>query len=235
MLLAGPVYADNTELEVYRTEIADPGENNIDVAANLMRSPKHDDGHGATQFQLVTEYSYGLNDNWEIGMKLPIYALGGTWHSEGLLSEIKYMASHEATGWYLGAEFEAGYETRPGENEQWTVEAVPVVGWRDGKWDFTLNPGVTIASGGDQAGRLLFEPAAKVSYQVAPKGALGVEYFSEAGPISKILPANRRNELAFLTLDTKVGKSIVNIGVGHGVNSASPGMALKTVIDIEFD
>jgi hypothetical protein len=200
-----------------------------------MQSPKHDDGHGASIFQGIAELSYGLDDDWEIGLKLPVYALSGAWHTEGLLTEIKYVAPHDKTGWYAGAEIEAGYEMMAGENEHWTIEAVPIIGWRSALWDFTLNPGLTIASGGEQRGKVLFEPAAKISCQVAAKNALGIEYFSEAGPVSKILPAGRRNELAFLTLDTKVGKSIVNVGVGHGVNSASPGWAVKTVIDLEFD
>lgn len=235
MLLAGSARADNMELEVYRGEIADEGEINLDFAANLMQSPKHDDGHGVTVFQGITELSYGLDDNWEIGLKLPVYALGGAWHMEGLLTEIKYVAPHEKSGWYAGAEIEAGYETMPGENEQWTIEAVPIVGWRNALWDFSFNPGVTIASGGDLRGKLLFEPAAKLALQVAGKSAVGVEYFSEAGPVSRMPPAGRRNELAFLTLDTRAGKSTVNVGIGHGLNSASPGLALKTLIDLEFD
>ncbi|HEX7645024.1 MAG TPA: hypothetical protein VF472_22710 [Burkholderiaceae bacterium] len=235
LLLAGPVYADNTELEVYRGEIADEGEANVDIAANLMQSPRHDDGHGASVFQGVAELSYGLDGDWEIGLKLPVYAFGGAWHAEGMLTEIKYVASHDKSGWYAGAEIEAGYETVAGENEHWTIEAVPIIGWRDGRWDFTINPGVTLASGGDLRGKVLFEPAAKISYQVAPKSALGVEYFSEAGPVSKMLPASRRNELAFLALDAKAGKSTINLGVGHGVNAASPGWALKTTLDLEFD
>lgn len=235
LLFAGQAKADNMELEVYRGEIADEGELNLDVAANLMQSPKHDDGHGASIFQGVTELSYGLDDDWEIGLKLPVYALGGAWHTEGLLTEIKYVMPHEKTGWYAGVEIEAGYETMPGENEQWTIEAVPIVGWRGARWDVTVNPGVTVASGGEQRGKVLFEPAGKISYSVTQKSALGIEYFSEAGPISRVLPAGRRNELAFLALDTKVGKSMINVGVGHGVNSASPGLAVKTVIDLEFD
>lgn len=223
------------ELEVYRGEIADEGEINVDLAANLLQSPKHDDAHGASIFQGIAELSYGLNEDWEIGLKLPVYASNGAWRTEGVLAEFKYVVPQGKTGWYAGSEIEAGYETMAGENERWTIEAVPIVGWRDVHWDFTVNPGVTLASGGDQRGKVLFEPAAKLTYLVAPNNALGIEYFSEAGPVSRILPANRRNELAFVTLDTKVGKSAINLGVGHGMNAASPGWALKTVIDLEFD
>lgn len=235
LLAAGPVYADNMELEVYRGEIADEGESNVDFAANVMKSPQHGDWHGASLFQAVGEYSYGLDDSWEIGVKLPLYALNGSWNTEGVLSEIKYVAPHDMGGLYWGAEIEAGYERMAGENEQWTIEAVPIFGWRNTQWDVAFNPGVDIASGGDARGKLLFEPAAKVAYRVTGKSALGLEYFSEAGPVSHVLPGSQRNELAFVTLDTKVGKSAINVGVGHGANAASPGVALKTVIDIEFD
>ncbi len=235
LLPALRAHADNTELDVYRGEIADEGESNIDFAANIAKTSRHSDGRGASVFQAVTEYSYGLDDSWEVGLKLPVYAMGGAWKAGGLLSEIKYVAPHEKYGWYWGAEFEIGYESIVGEDEQWTLETVPIIGWRNRFWDISLNPGVTITSGGEQRGTVIFEPAGKIAYATGDKCAVGIEYFSEAGPIGHLLPARERNDLLFLTLDTRIGKSAVNIGLGHGVGAASPGLALKTVIDLEFD
>lgn len=230
-----PARADDIELEVFRDQIADEGESNFDFAANALQTPRHDDDARKTAFQAIGEYEYGLNDNWQIGLKLPLSYLSGTWKADGLLGEVKYVASHAKTGWYFGAEIEAGYESSLLETQQWNIEAVPVIGFRTDAWDLTLNPGVSIASVGEQRGTIVFEPSAKISYEIAKKTALGIEYFSEAGPLRGIYPANERSELAFLTLDTKIGKSVVNVGIGHGTNNASPGFALKTVLDIEFD
>ncbi|HXA48220.1 MAG TPA: hypothetical protein VNW52_11370, partial [Burkholderiaceae bacterium] len=102
-------------------------------------------------------------------------------------------------------------------------------------WELTLDPGMSITSGGDGHGVAAFEPSAKASYLIARETAIGIEYFSEAGPLRAMLPGRERNELAFLAVDTKIGKSIINLGLGHGVNSYSPGFALKVVMDLEFD
>jgi hypothetical protein len=230
-----PAKADSTELEVYRDDIAEKGESNFDFSANAVRTARQSDFDGGTVFQAVGEFAYGLDDEWQIGLKLPLSYLAGTWKADGLLSEIKYVAPHDKTGWYFGAEFEIGYESSITEVQKWTIEAVPVIGLRSGKWDFTLNPGLSVASGGEQRGVIAFEPSAKVSYQVAGATALGLEYFSEAGPLRSMYPGRARNELAFLTVDTKVGKSIINFGIGRGTNGTSPGLAIKAVLDLEFD
>lgn len=229
--------ADGTELEIYRDDIADKGESNFDFAVNAVRWPRKDDddARGGTVFQAVGEYSYGVSDIWQVGVKLPVSYLDGSWRADGLLSEIKFVMPHEKTGWYWGAEFEIGYESTPTEKQQWAIEATPLVGTHLGNWEFILNPGLSISSGGDQRGTVLFEPGAKVAYQIVQYGALGVEYFSEAGPIRSTLPGRERNELAFLTFDARIDKNIINFGIGHGLNGNSPGWAVKAVADLEFD
>lgn len=227
--------ADTTELEVYRSEIADAGEVNVDFAANAMRAPRHGDARGQTISQAIGELSYGLNESWEIGLKVPLAYSDGAWLAKSLLAEFKYVAPHEKSGWYWGAEIEAGYLSTFDERLQWSTEITPVVGYRVDRWEIALNPGISIASGGDQRGAVVFEPSGKVAYTIAPATAIGVEYFSEAGRLGATLPGRERSELAFLALDTKIGKSTLNLGVGHGVNSYSPGLALKAVVDLEFD
>jgi hypothetical protein len=230
-----PVHADSTELEVYRSELADEGEFNVDFAGNVMRTPRHSDLAGQAVTQAVGELSYGLDDGYQIGLKLPVTYSNGAWYGKSLLGELKYVAPHEKTGWYWGAEVELGYVSAIEENQKWAAEITPIFGYRIDKWELTLDPGMSITSGGDGHGVAAFEPSAKASYLIARETAIGIEYFSEAGPLRAMLPGRERNELAFLAVDTKIGKSIINLGLGHGVNSYSPGFALKVVMDLEFD
>jgi hypothetical protein len=227
--------ADTLELEVYRTDIADQGETNFDFAGNLARTSNQSDLNGTSVFQAVGEFSYGLTDQLEAGLKLPVSYVDGAWYGNGLLTEIKYVAPHAKEGFYWGTEIEVGFESPLDEKRQWTLEAVPILGYRANKWDIVINPGLSIASAGDQRGVVEFEPSGKLAYQFAQKSAIGVEYFSEAGPLTAILPGGQRSEIAFLALDTKVGKSAINIGFGHGVNDASPRFVAKLIVDLEFD
>lgn len=229
-------FADSTELEVYRTDLADEGESNVDFAANVVKSAiSGDDRKKTAVFQAVGEYSYGLDDEWQIGLKLPVSESGGIWKAGGLLAEIKYLAPHQKDGWYWGAEVELGYESTIDEAQQWTTEITPIIGWKNDAWEATFNPGISLASAGEIRGVVAFEPSARLARSIGGKSSLGIEFFSEAGALRNPLPGRERNELGFLTLDTKLGKSTINLGIGHGLNSASPGLALKTVIDLEFD
>lgn len=228
-------HADTTELEVYQAEVTDKGELNFDFAANAMRGPRHSDNGDQAAFQAIGELSYGLSERCELGVKIPVAYTDGAWLGKSLLGEVKCVAPHEKSGWYWGVEIEAGYFTGLEERQQWSTEIVPVVGYRFAQWNITLNPGVSIASAGDQRGAVIFEPSGKLAYQFAQKTSLGVEYFSEAGRLNAMLPGQKRNELAFLVLDTQIGKSTVNFGLGHGTNSYSPGFAVKAIVDLEFD
>jgi hypothetical protein len=228
-------HADTSELEVYRSEIADEGELNFDFAGNIARASHHSDASGQAIAQAIGELSFGLDDGYEVGVKIPISYSNGTWVGKSLLGEVKYIAPHEKLGWYWGAEVELGYFTAFDERQQWSAEIAPIIGFRRGKWEFVLNPGLTVASGRDQRGVVIFEPSGKVTYEIVQKTAFGFEYFSESGPLHALLPGGERSELAFITLDTKIGRSTINFGIGHGMNSYSPGFAVKTVLDLEFD
>jgi hypothetical protein len=176
-----------------------------------------------------------MGDGYEIGVKAPVSYSNGMWVGKSLLGEVKYIAPYEKMGWYWGAEVEVGYFTAFDERQQWTAEIAPIIGFRRDKWEYVLNPGISVASGGDQRGVVEFEPSGKLAYEIARKTAIGIEYFSETGSLHTMLPGAERNELAFLTLDTKIGKSTINFGIGHGVNRYSPGFAVKAIFDLEFD
>jgi len=227
--------ADMTELEVYRSELADKGETNFDFASNIAKTSAQSDSNGRSVFQAVGEYSYGLTDFLEAGLKVPVSYANSVWYGNGLLTELKYVAPHENEGLYWGAEFEAGFLSPLGEKRQWTLEAVPIFGYRKNEWEIVVNPGLSIASAGDQRGVATFEPDGKISYQVSKKSAIGIEYFSEAGALRSVLPGGKRNEIALLAFDTKIRKSTINVGIGHGTNDASPGFVAKLVVDLEFD
>lgn len=230
-----PAWAEQTEFEVYRTELPDAGESNFDFASSLSKTPNQGDSNGRSMFQAIGEYSYGIADRWAAGFRLPVYQTGGTWRGYGLLGEVKYVAPHVEQGFYWGAEIEAGYVSPPGEARQWLLEVMPIAGYRLERWEFTVNPGVVVASAGDGRGVVTFEPNGKISRQVAPQSAIGLEYFVDAGPLRAILPRAARSEVAYLALDTKLGKCGVNIGLGRGMTDASPRWTAKLVADLEFD
>jgi hypothetical protein len=59
--------------------------------------------------------------------------------------------------------------------------------------------------------------------------AVGVEYYLEAGPISKFLPHDARSEMLYLVWDTRIGKTDLNLGLGTGMTDASSRQVVKLI------
>jgi hypothetical protein len=235
VLNSSTAFADSTEIQIYRDDLTDKGESNFDFASNFSKTSSHSELQGRSVFQAVGEYSYGFAHQWEAGVKIPLFHVDGNWYGNGLIGELKYVAPHDDQGFYWGAEIEAGYTSPFHEKRQWALEVVPILGYRADRWQFIANPGLSITSAGDERGVVTFEPGGKISYELMEKSAVALEYFVDAGSLNSILPRNKRSEMAFLALDTTIGKSVVNIGLGHGLTTVSPRWVAKFVIDIEFD
>jgi hypothetical protein len=227
--------ASSAEIHVQRDELTDKGENNFDVSANLSKTSNKSELKGRSVFQALGEYSYGFADRWEAGVKIPIFHADGNWYGSGLIGELKYVAPHKDQGFYWGVEIEVGYTSPFNEKRQWELETVPIFGYLSDRWHFTANPGLSITSAGDERGIVTFEPSEKISYQLAPKSTIGLEYFAEMGSLKSVLPRNERNEVAYLVLDTKVSKSTIHVGLGHGMTVVSPRWVVKFSVDLEFD
>jgi hypothetical protein len=228
-------FAQSNEMQVYGAELADQGEANVEINTNLSKTSGKSELKGRTLFRSLIEVAYGLSGNWEAGIKLPASHIDGNWYGNGLIGEAKYVAPHAGAGGYWGVEVELGSTTPFHEKRQWALELTPIIGYRSGNWHVIGNPGLSIASDGDDRSVLQFEPSARVGYQVTPTDAIGLEYFVEAGPLRSPLPRNQRNDVAMLAWDTKAGKSLINLGVGRGTTAVSPRWLAKLNVDIEFD
>jgi len=203
-----------SEIKVFTDELAAHREHTLELHANR--------GGGVTRF--MPEYSYGLWRDWEVSLQLPLAWSDGV-RSEGYRAELQYVAPHDAArGWYWGVNFELARVEPVGEQHFWSVEVMPIVGWRNADWHLALNPGGTAAVSGSERKRS-FDPAAKIAYAMAPRRALGFEYYAEGETRSRTL---------YLAWDGKVGKSDVNLGLGRGLSHAADRWVVKTIVEIAF-
>lgn len=201
------------EIKVFTDELAAHGEHTLEVHANR--------GAGRTRF--MPEYSYGAWQDWEVSLQLPLAWSDGV-RAEGYRAELQYIAPHDAVaGWYWGANLELARVERVGEDRFWSVELMPIVGWRGGPWHLAANPGGSASLTGER--KRSFDPAVKVSYSTAPRSALGFEYYGEGETRSRSL---------YLAWDGKFGKSDVNAGIGRGLSGAADRWVVKTIVEIAF-
>ncbi|MFN2645163.1 MAG: hypothetical protein ABR570_09245, partial [Burkholderiales bacterium] len=165
-------------------------------------------------------YSYGLARNWEVSLQLPLAFDSRRAAKEGDRVELQYIAPHdEERGLYLGINLELARDARIAEQHFWTVEIIPIVGWRTGRWHFAANPGIERPLDGSHSAAT---PAAKIAYGPA-RSAVGLEYYSD--------PQGRTLYLAW---DGKAGKSDLNLGIGRGLSGEADRWVLKAIYEIAF-
>lgn len=162
-------------------------------------------------------------------MYLPAIRSGaGDWYLEGVKLRLKYLADHAETGLYMGINFELGKVSRRTSEENWNLEARPIIGYRTDGWNFTVNPILGFAvSGSDHTPT--FEPAIKVGHKLTGKTWINIENYSDFGPVD-----NMRNYVqeTYIALDTVVLGHDLNIGIGRGWTKEANDWTLKAIFNI---
>ncbi len=216
---------------VYGDDIARRGELATELAARWSQTSRHGDFGGRPVWQAVGELAYGVTDNLNVGIRLPVTRAGGSWHAHGALAEVKYLAPHRAGGFYWGAEIEAGGIKPIGEQRAAVIEAFPILGWRGGHLHLVGNPGVEYSSEGEDRG-WAFAPKIKLSYRLNDRHALGLEYHVDAGRVGDFAARSQRSEMAYLTWDARLAGHPVSVALGHGVTHASDRWAARIGIEM---
>jgi hypothetical protein len=223
------------DIRVLTDDISAPGTTNGEFQASLARPPATPPLGSGLVFQGLVELAYGIADHWEISAQLPVAKVHGGWYANGINTELQYIAPHDDDdGYYWGARAELGYASPVDEARAWHVELRPILGYRFSDWHFVLNPAVSMALNGEDR-KVKFEPSAKASYQVTRQSAVGAEYFAEVGSLSNFLPRSQRSELAFLVLDSKIGKSGVSFGLGRRMTDGSDRWVAKLITSFPLD
>ena len=217
---------------VYGDDLAQRGELATELAARWSQTSRRSEFAGRTLWQGVGELAYGVSDNFNLGIKLPVSRVDGSWHAHGAYVEAKYLAPRRTEGFYWGAEIEAGSIKPVGEERSFVLEAFPILGYRIGRIHLTANPGLEYSAEGEDKG-WDFAPKAKVAYQLNDLNSLGLEYHLDAGKVGDLAPRSKRGETAYLTWDTKIAGQHMSLALGHGTTHVSDRWAMR--IGIELD
>ena len=234
LVVAQVSIAAPNEIKVFTDELANYGEHTLETHVNKASRAGPRAENRATPLQIMPEYSYGIWRNWEFSFQLPIAEQDRAFRSDGYRAELQYVAPHDgSSGYYWGVNVEVGRIARKGEDGVWASELMPILGYRQDRWHFVANPGVSLALTGNRR-TVNFDPSAKVAYRTSEKNYLGLEYYVEAGPLRQFSPREDRAQTLFLVWDGKVGKSDINLGIGRGFTESSDRWVLKMIYEISF-
>jgi hypothetical protein len=234
-----PAAQATDEIQVYNAEIAPTGVFTIQQHLNYVWSgsatPDFTGGFASNRTLNGTpELAYGVTDWYEVGFYVPFaFTSDGTFLPGGAKIRQLFVSPHaEDRKFFYGINFELSYQAPQFSQSAIGFELRPILGVRDGGWEFIVNPilDLSFAPSGDA----VFAPAARLARNVGGDIWLGVEYYSSYSPIGGFAAANQQQHSLFGVIDFKVFGLDIDLGLGVGFTDASDRIVSKIIIGRAF-
>jgi len=229
----------NDEIQVYNAEIAKIGQWTFQLHSNYAfigrKEPDFPGGlipHHALQG--TGEWAYGITDWWEMGFYTP-YAVDQhlTPYSNAAKIRQLFVSPNAAEReFFYGVNFEISYAMPQFSDAQWNLEIRPIIGWRKGDYEFIINPIVDMGFG--QNGDSIFAPCARFARNLGENLAVGLEYYTDLGPLRNFSTFNEQQHNLYAVVDFKIGRFDVNAGVGYGLTPGSDRLMYKMIIGTDL-
>ena len=227
------------EIQVYNAEIAKVDQwtlqLHLNYAFNGRKQPDFPGGLVAHRALNGTpELAYGITDWWELGFYAPfaIDQNGTPYSNAGKIRQLFVVPNAAERTFFYGVNFEFSYAMPQFSDTQWNVEVRPIVGVRKGDYEFIVNPIVDIGFG--QNGDAVFAPAARFARKLTETLSIGIEYYSELGPLNGFVPFNEQQHNIYGVVDFKIGRFDVNAGIGYGLTPGSDRVIAKMIIGTDL-
>jgi hypothetical protein len=231
------------EIQVYDDDINAPREFGLELHANTTPSGRTTPDYPgevvpAHHFRLTPEFSYGIASAWEAGLYLP-----GSFDNDGHGSlggwkvRLKFLplrGDEGAPGWYAGINTEFSRQAQRFSESRNGLELRNIIGYRAESWLLAVNPVFEWALSPGYRGGPDFSLGVKAVHGVAEKTAVGVEYYSDMGRASKLLPMREQDTSIYAVIDTEIRKTGINFGIGRGITSVADKWTVKAIFAIPF-
>lgn len=158
----------------------------------------------------------------------------GSNYVEGAKVRIKYLFAPEGSAFYLGMNEEIGRVSLRSAPQNWDLEIRPILGYRSGKWNFTVNPILEWPLSGSRRDDIDSVPAVRASYELREKLSLGLEHYSGLGRLDHISPYAQQTRNTYLVVDTEAIGHAIQFGIGKGWNASSDKWTVKAIIGSRF-
>jgi hypothetical protein len=228
------------EIQVYNAEIAKVGQWTFQLHNNYaFIGRKEPDFPGGLipnhALQGTGEWAWGITDWWEMGFYTP-YAVDQEltpYSNAAKIRQLFVIPNAAEREFFYGVNFEFSYAMPQFSETRWNMEIRPIVGWRKGNYELIINPIVDLGFG--QNGGAEFVPAARFARNLGENLAVGVEYYTDLGPLQRWLPFNEQQHNVYAVVDFKIGRFDVNAGVGYGLTPGSDRLMYKMIIGTDLN
>jgi hypothetical protein len=242
--LLGPAaaVAQTDEIQVYDASIAEPGVFNLTLHNNFtpsgLTTPTFPGGINPDKsLNGVPEWAYGVTDWFEAGLYLPLYSIsknhGVTFN--GFKVRLLFVSPHaDDRKFFYGVNFEFSYNASYWEQNRFTSEIRPIIGWHLHPVDIILNPILDNSwTGGFQ--NLDFAPETRIAYNFSPKYAIAAEEYADLGRLRQFYSLSDQSHQLFGVFDHKSKVLDMEAGVGFGLTPASDKVTLKLILSRDLN
>lgn len=230
------------EIQVYLDDLTEPGHYGLELHVNTtpvgVTTPTYPGEVVAAQGIRVTpEFSYGLTSDLDAGAYLPlVHESNGDFRAPAFKLRLKWVPikqPEQGPGVFAGLNGELSQVQERFEFDRRGLELRPILGWRNATWLLVTNPVVDFALEGPQRHSApAFDPNFKVARTVAPGIATGIEYYTELGTLSDIVPLNQEKHTLYWAIDIDRPPWNINFGIGRGLTPVTDPWTVKMIIEI---
>ncbi len=216
---------ENFEIQVYGSETVAPGTTMVELHSNVAADGTTRTENGVLRTQGAFHETLEITQGWTSWLETGFYVFTSIqpdtpweWVGSHIRPRVRAPESWELpVGLSLSAEI--GYQRRAFSPDTWTVELRPIIDKQWSRWYVAINPTFERAIVGENVGRgFEFSPAAKVSYGVTPKVAVGLEYYGALGPVTHLDRGRDQQHQIFPVIDLDLGpRWEFNAGIGFGL------------------
>ena len=243
-LHSAPAYAASDEIQVYLDDVNKRGERSLELHMNYVPRGRFEPEYPGEQppahiLRLTPEFSFGLGNNGDWGLYLPFAANKDTesLFADGFKVRLKHVVSTEREGGsdFYGANLEVAHASRRTSPAYWRTELRGMLGMRRGEWLFAMNPILSTPLTASVAGSgVELTLAFKAGREVGRGVALGVEHYSELGPVTRPVFGPDSAQTTFAIFEWAGKKFDINFGIGHGWTEASDKRVIKMIVGLPF-
>lgn len=234
---------NNFEIQVYGSDTVAPGTTMVELHSNVAAEGTRRtlDHVLRTQgaFHETLEITQGITSWLETGFYLFTSIQPDTtweWVGNHIRPRVRAPESwHLPVGLSLSSEL--GYQRHAFSVDTWTLELRPIIDKQWGPWYVSINPVLDRAIQGESVKKgFEFSPATKVSYNVTPTVAIGLEYYGALGPVTHFDRAHEQQHQLFPVIDLDLGpKWEFNAGIGFGLTPSTDRLIFKMILGYRFD
>lgn len=227
--------AQSDEIQIYDASLAAPGVFNLTWHNNFtpigIDTPAFPGAIVADKsWNGVTEWALGVTDWFETGLYLPLYTFDKNYGQtiDGFkLRELFAVPHAERRRFVYGVNLEFSWNSRHWDENRFTSEIRPIVGWHLNRVDIIVNPILDTSYDGFK--NLDFAPGVRIAYNLSSIFAIAVEEYADYGPLGDFYSKDNQAHQLYGVVDYATRLGELEAGVGFGLTDASDALTFKVL------